>query len=115
LTVGSPQQVLERTLSFRDYVGDYQRQLFLVDHAGLPLKTVLEQLDLLGEILPTLRAEFARLRKPGVPDAPTHASLVEEAGGAKDSTVYAAADAATGSSDRSLDDPEVARVLEGEL
>ena len=52
LTVGSPQQVLERTLSFRDYVGDYQRQLFLVDHAGLPLKTVLEQLDLLGEILP---------------------------------------------------------------
>ncbi len=53
LTVGSPQQVIERTLSFREYVGDYQRQLFLIDHAGLPLKTVLEQLDLLGEILPT--------------------------------------------------------------
>ena len=34
LTVGSPQQVIERTLGFRDYVGDYQRQLFLVDHAG---------------------------------------------------------------------------------
>ncbi len=29
LTVGSPQQVIERTLGFRDYVGDYQRQLFL--------------------------------------------------------------------------------------
>ncbi|GMA85830.1 oxidoreductase [Angustibacter aerolatus] len=43
LTVGSPQQVIEKTLSFRDYVGDYQRRLFLVDHAGLPLKTVLEQ------------------------------------------------------------------------
>src|SRR5699024_11435345 len=41
LTVGSPQQVIDRTLGFRDYVGDYQRQLFLIDHAGLPLKTVL--------------------------------------------------------------------------
>ena len=59
LTVGSPQQVLERTLSFTREVGHYQRQLFLLDHAGLPLKTVLEQLDLLGEILPDLRA-FAR-------------------------------------------------------
>ncbi|WP_347349123.1 LLM class flavin-dependent oxidoreductase [Nigerium sp.] len=76
LTVGSPQQVLERTLSFRDEVGDYQRQLFLIDHAGLPLKTVLEQLDLLGEILPDLRAGFAAGRPAHVPDAPTHASLV---------------------------------------
>ena len=75
LTVGSPQQVIERTLGFRDYVGDYQRQLFLVDHAGLPFSTVLEQLDLLGEILPTLRAEFAKDRPAHVPDAPTHASL----------------------------------------
>lgn len=74
LTVGSPQQVLERTLGFRDYVGDYQRQLFLVDHAGLPLKVVLEQLDLLGEILPDLRAGFAEGRPAHVPDAPTHAS-----------------------------------------
>ena len=38
LTVGSPQQVVERTLGFREYVGDYQRQLFLLDHAGLPLQ-----------------------------------------------------------------------------
>lgn len=77
LTVGSPQQVIERTLGFREYVGDYQRQLFLIDHAGLPLKTVLEQLDLLGEeVAPVLRKEFAALRAPGVPDAPTHASLV---------------------------------------
>src|SRR5918996_976152 len=30
LTVGSPQQVIERTLGFREYVGDYQRQLFLI-------------------------------------------------------------------------------------
>ncbi len=42
LTVGSPQQVIEKTLAFREYAGDYQRQLFLMDHAGLPLKTVLE-------------------------------------------------------------------------
>src|SRR5690242_20331594 len=96
LTVGSPQQVLERTLGFRDYVGDYQRQLFLVDHAGLPLKTVLEQLDLLGEILPDLRAGFAEGRPAHVPDAPTHASRVAAAGGAHDSTVYAEADSATG-------------------
>ena len=77
LTVGSPQEVIERTLGFRDYVGDYQRQLFLVDHAGLPLKTVLEQLDILGEeVVPVLRKEFEALRAPGVPDAPTHSSLV---------------------------------------
>src|SRR3954465_13678318 len=77
LTVGSPQQVIERTLGFRDYVGDYQRQLFLIDHAGLPLKTVLEQLDLLGEeVVPVLRKEFAALKPAHVPDAPTHASLV---------------------------------------
>ena len=76
LTVGSPQQVIERTLSFRDYVGDYQRQLFLVDHAGLPLKTVLEQLDILGEeVVPVLRREFAAGRPADVPEAPTHASL----------------------------------------
>ena len=76
LTVGSPQQVIERTLGFREYVGDYQRQLFLMDHAGLPLKTVLEQLDLLGEeVVPVLRREFAALKPAHVPDAPTHASL----------------------------------------
>ena len=41
LSVGSPQEVIEKTLSFHDTFGDYQRQLFLIDHAGLPLKTVL--------------------------------------------------------------------------
>ncbi|CAN5263932.1 LLM class flavin-dependent oxidoreductase [soil metagenome] len=76
LTVGSPQQVIEKTLRFRDYAGDYQRQLFLLDHAGLPLKSVLEQLDLLGEeVVPVLRKEFAALKPAHVPDAPTHASL----------------------------------------
>src|SRR3954469_24882436 len=97
LTVGSPEQVIERTLGFRTYVGDYQRQLFLIDHAGLPLKTVLEQLDLLGEeVVPVLRREFAALKPAHVPDAPTHASLVAAAGGATDATVYAPADSVTG-------------------
>jgi hypothetical protein len=75
--VGSPDEVIERTLGFRDYVGDYQRQLFLIDHAGLPLKTVLEQLDLLGEeVVPVLRKEIAVGRPADVPDAPTHQSLL---------------------------------------
>jgi hypothetical protein len=51
--------------------------LFLMDHAGLPLKTVLDQLDLLGgEVVPVLRKETAARRDPQAPAAPTHASLV---------------------------------------
>jgi putative FMN-dependent luciferase-like monooxygenase len=77
LTVGSPQQVIDRYASMREYFGDYQRQLFLMDHAGLPLKTVLEQLDILGEeVVPVLRKEFAVNRPAHVPDGPTHASQV---------------------------------------
>jgi putative FMN-dependent luciferase-like monooxygenase len=71
MTIGSPQQVIDRTLAFREIVGDYQRQLFLADHAGLPLKTVLEQMDILGEhVVPILRREFAALRPAGVPEGP---------------------------------------------
>ncbi|WP_422733643.1 LLM class flavin-dependent oxidoreductase [Micromonospora sp. WMMD558] len=93
LTVGSPQQVIDRTLTFREYVGDYQRQLFLIDHAGLPLKTVLEQLDILGEeVVPVLRKEFESLRPAHVPEAPVHAALVAAAGGGADSTVHAVDD-----------------------
>jgi putative FMN-dependent luciferase-like monooxygenase len=77
LTVGSPQQVIDRYAEMRDHFGDYQRQLFLVDHAGLPLTTVLEQLDILGEeVVPVLRKELAVNRPVEVPDAPTHESLV---------------------------------------
>jgi hypothetical protein len=79
LTVGSPQQVIDRYAGMRDLFGDYQRQLFLIDHAGLPLKTVLEQLDILGgEVVPALRKELAVNRPAETPDAPTHASLVAE-------------------------------------
>lgn len=85
LTVGSPEQVIERTLEFRQWVGDYQRQMFLIDHAGLPTKTVLEQIDLFGEkVLPVLRKEFAQGRPADVPAAPTYEFLKErqEAGNA---------------------------------
>jgi hypothetical protein len=63
-----------------DHVGFHRggRQLFLVDHAGLPLKTVLEQLDLLGgEVVPVLRKEFQGGRPADVPAGPTHESLVK--------------------------------------
>ena len=77
LTVGSPQQVIDKTLTFREHFGDYQRLLFLTDHAGLPLKSVLEQLDLLGgEVVPVLRKELDAMRPANVPDGPTHESLV---------------------------------------
>lgn len=80
LTVGTPEMVIERTLSFADHVGDYQRQLFLMDHAGLPLQMALEQVEILGrEVVPVLRREFEARRPEGVPsEPPTHASLVAE-------------------------------------
>ena len=99
LTVGSPQQVIDRYAAMRDHVGDYQRQLFLVDHAGLPLEVVLEQIAILGEeIVPALRRELAVGRPAHVPDAPTHAALVAAAGGGRDATVHAPADSVTGAS-----------------
>ena len=77
LTVGSPQQVIDRYAAMRDYYGDYQRQLFLVDHAGLPLEMVLEQIEILGtEVVPVLRKELAVNRPSEVPDAPTYAARV---------------------------------------
>ena len=77
LSVGSPQEVIDKTLTFREHFGDYQRQLFLMDHAGLPLKAVLDQLELLGgDVVPVLRKEIAARQDPGTPEAPTHASLV---------------------------------------
>lgn len=80
LTVGTPEMVIERTLSFADHVGDYQRQLFLMDHAGLPLEMALEQVEILGrEVVPVLRREFEARRPEGVPsEPPTHASLLAE-------------------------------------
>ena len=81
LTVGSPQQVIDRYGSFIEEVGYYQRQMFLIDHAGLPLKTVLEQIDLLAErIVPELRRIAEAKRPAGVPaKPPTHAERVAAA------------------------------------
>ncbi|WP_432512383.1 LLM class flavin-dependent oxidoreductase [Kineococcus sp. SYSU DK001] len=89
LTVGSPEQVIEKTLTFQEFFGDYQRQMFLMDHAGLPLKTVLEQLDLLGEhVVPVLRREFEARRAAGVPsDPPSHTSRVAARLAAQDALV----------------------------
>ena len=85
LTVGSPQEVIDRYATMRDHVGDYQRQLFLIDHAGLPLKTVLEQIDMLGEeVVPVLRKELAARRDPETPDTPSHASRVKAKYGDED-------------------------------
>lgn len=77
LSVGSPQEVIDKTLTFHDEFGDYQRQLFLVDHAGLPLGKVLDQLELLGsEVVPVLRRELDARRSPETPETPSHASRV---------------------------------------
>jgi alkanesulfonate monooxygenase SsuD/methylene tetrahydromethanopterin reductase-like flavin-dependent oxidoreductase (luciferase family) len=77
MSVGSPQEVIDKTMTFRQGFGDYQRQLWNVDLGGLPVEMVLEQIELLGtEVVPVLRREMEAVRAPGVPDAPTHASLV---------------------------------------
>ncbi|MEU9154858.1 CE1758 family FMN-dependent luciferase-like monooxygenase [Streptomyces sp. NPDC048417] len=58
--VGSPDQVIERTLSFREHFGPYRRQLFGVDMGGLPERVTHELIDLAGrEVLPVLRRETA--------------------------------------------------------
>lgn len=77
LTVGTVEQVVERTMHFADWVGDYQRQLFLIDHAGLPLDVVLNQVEILGtQIVPELRTRMEQRRPDHVPsDPPTHATL----------------------------------------
>jgi putative FMN-dependent luciferase-like monooxygenase len=98
MTIGSPQQVIDRTLGFREFVGDYQRQLFLADHAGLPLSTVLEQLDILGsEVVPVLRREFEAKRSADVPsDMPLHPRVLGARGAGAGATVPAAERVAEG-------------------
>jgi putative FMN-dependent luciferase-like monooxygenase len=77
LTVGSPQEVIDKVLTFQEGFGDYQRQLFAVDSLALPVEVGLQQVELLGtEVVPVLRAELDSRRAPNVSDAPTHASLV---------------------------------------
>lgn len=122
LTVGSPQQVIDRYAGMREHFGDYQRQLFLMDHAGLPLKTVLEQLDILGgEVVPALRKEFAANRPANVPDGPTHAALVaardaaSSAASASASAASASASASAASASAASASPEVSAFSTGEV
>jgi putative FMN-dependent luciferase-like monooxygenase len=77
LSVGSPQEVIDKTLTFQEAFGDYQRQLWNVDAMGLPVELALEQVELLGtEVVPVLRKEMDARRAPEAADAPTHAGLV---------------------------------------
>ncbi|MUK00638.1 LLM class flavin-dependent oxidoreductase [Vibrio cholerae] len=79
MSVGSPQEVIDKTLTFREGFGDYQRQLWAIDIGSMPVEIALEQVELLAtEVVPVLRRETDALRAPGVPDAPTHATLVKE-------------------------------------
>ncbi|GLY18032.1 monooxygenase [Kineosporia sp. NBRC 101677] len=77
LSVGSPQEVIDKTLTFQTGFGDYQRQLWVLDSAALPIESALTQIELLAtEVVPVLRREMAARRAPGIPDAPTHETLV---------------------------------------
>jgi len=82
MSVGSPQEVIDKTLTFREGFGDYQRQLWAVDIGSMPVELAIEQVELLAtEVVPVLRREMDALRAAGVPDAPTHNSLVMAAFG----------------------------------
>jgi putative FMN-dependent luciferase-like monooxygenase len=84
MSVGSPQEVIDKTMTFREGFGDHHRLLWNLDGMGLPLGVVLEQVELLGtEVVPVLRKEMAALRAPGVRAAPTHDSLVRAKYGAR--------------------------------
>ncbi|MGC0364227.1 putative FMN-dependent luciferase-like monooxygenase [Rhodococcus sp. 27YEA15] len=77
LSIGSPQEVIDKTLTFREGFGDYHRQLWAMDIGSMPVEIALEQVELLAtEVVPVLRTELDAVRAPGVPDTPTHASLV---------------------------------------
>lgn len=78
LSVGSPQEIIDKTLTFQDGFGDYQRQLWNIDIGSVPVEMAIEQVELLAtEVVPVLRKEMDSRRAAGVPEAPTHASLVQ--------------------------------------
>ncbi|MDO5496108.1 MAG: LLM class flavin-dependent oxidoreductase, partial [bacterium] len=110
LTVGSPQQVIDRYGAMREDVGHFQRLMFLIDHAGLPLPMVLEQMEMLGsEVVPVLRKEFDDARPADVPDAPTHAARVAALGEREEIERGPSADLWTGTraeDENQLVDPE---------
>ena len=73
LAVGTPEQIVEKYLTYRDTIGDYQRQAFNLDLGGVPHKEIMKQIEYLGsEIVPALRAELEPTKPKRVPDAPLH-------------------------------------------
>jgi putative FMN-dependent luciferase-like monooxygenase len=77
ITVGSPQQIIDKVMTFQEGFGSYQRQLFTIESLAIPVEIALEQVEILGaEVVPVLRKEMEARRAPDVPQAPTHASLV---------------------------------------
>ncbi|WP_229774833.1 CE1758 family FMN-dependent luciferase-like monooxygenase [Bifidobacterium tsurumiense] len=73
LAVGTPEQVVEKYVKYRDIIGDYQRQAFVLDMGGLSHAEVMHQIELLGtQVVPALRAELDKERPANVPDAPMH-------------------------------------------
>ena len=82
MSVGSPQEIIDKTLTFREGFGDYQRQLWAIDIGSMPVELAIEQVELLAsEVVPVLRHETDVRRAPGVPLAPTHSTLVQAAFG----------------------------------
>ncbi|AZA12952.1 CE1758 family FMN-dependent luciferase-like monooxygenase [Corynebacterium choanae] len=78
LTVGTPQDVIDRYIGFMDAYGPLQRILFLVDHAGLPPAAVNEQIHMLGNtVAPALKEYAAEKFGKEATTAPHHAALVE--------------------------------------
>lgn len=73
LAVGTPEKIVDRYVTYRDVVGDYQRQAFVLDMGGIPHAEVMHQIELLGtQVVPALRAELESGRPEDVPDAPLH-------------------------------------------
>ena len=68
LAVGSPQEIIDKILGYRDYSGDIHRLLFNLDSGGMPPAIATEQLGLLStEVLPVLRREMSPADAPAVP------------------------------------------------
>ena len=80
LAVGSPNEVIDKILSWRRSYGDVQRLLFWIDAAGLPLDTVLDQLEILGtQVVPVLREEMDARRALDTPsNPPSHDDMVRK-------------------------------------
>lgn len=65
LTVGSPQQVVDKLGRFFEVFGGVDRQLFTIDDGAFPTPVLHEQIELLAEaVLPEIRARFGSQPAP---------------------------------------------------